>query len=189
MRQGKARYVGISSYGPDHSEQAAWILRKLGTPLLIHQPSYSLFNRWVEDRLLGVLENKGVGCIIFSPLAQGLLTDKYIGGISENSRVRQGRGFPESMLTAERLTRVKSLAKIARGRGQTLAQLALAWALRDQRVTSALIGPSNVAQLVENVAAIERLTFESNELEEIDRYAFERGINLWKPSTAAAAGR
>jgi L-glyceraldehyde 3-phosphate reductase len=144
----------------------------------------SLLNRWIEDRLLGVLETAGVGCIIFSPLAQGLLTSKYLDGVPAGSRMRQGRGFPEDVLTADRLARVRSLTDIARGRGQTLAQFSIAWALRDQRVTSALIGPRTVEQLEENVAAIEQLAFTADELAEIDRHAVESHVNLWKPSVA-----
>jgi L-glyceraldehyde 3-phosphate reductase len=180
VRQGKARYVGISSYGPRRTEEAVQILRELGTPLLIHQPSYSLLNRWIEDELLGVLEREGAGAIVFSPLAQGLLTDKYLDGVPEDSRVRRGLHFSE-----ENLERVRSLNQIAQRRGQTLAQLAIAWALRDPRVTSALLGASSVRQLEQNVAALDTLDFDSDELAEIDRYAVDGGINIWEASSSA----
>ncbi len=164
VRQGKARYVGISSYSPQRTEEAIAILRELGTPLLIHQPSYSMFNRWIEHGLLDVLGREGVGCIAFSPLAQGLLTDKYLNGIPDDSRVRRGNSFSEDLVTDENVDRVRALNEIARGRGQTLAQLALAWVLRDQRVTSALIGASSVEQLEQNVAALQRLSLDAGEL-------------------------
>jgi L-glyceraldehyde 3-phosphate reductase len=183
VRQGKTRYVGISSYGPRRTEEAALILRELGTPLLIHQPSYSLINRWIEEELLDVLEREGVGTIVFSPLAQGLLTSKYLDGVPEDSRARIGNYFDEGMLTSENLARVKALNAIAERRGQSLAQMAIAWVLRDPRVTSALIGASSVAQLEQNVAALERLEFDPAELEEIDRYAGDSGINLWATSS------
>ncbi len=185
VRQGKARYVGISSYGPRRTEEAARILRELGTPLLIHQPSYSMLNRWIEDELLDVLEREGAGAIVFSPLAQGLLTDKYLGGVPEDSRVRRGNHFSESLISDENLARVRALSEIARRRGQSLAQLAIAWALRDRRVTSALLGASSVAQLEQNVAALARSGFEPSELEEIDRYAVEGGVNIWEASSRA----
>jgi L-glyceraldehyde 3-phosphate reductase len=184
VRQGKARYVGISSYGPRRTEEAVRILGELGTPLLIHQPSYSMLNRWIEEELLDVLERLGVGAIVFSPLAQGLLTDRYLGGVPEDSRVRRGLHFSEGMITEENLERVRALGEIAQRRGQTLAQLAIAWALRDPRVTSALLGASSVAQLEQNVAALENLDFEPAELEEIDRYAVEGGIDLWATSSS-----
>jgi L-glyceraldehyde 3-phosphate reductase len=184
VRQGKARYVGISSYGPRRTEEAVRILGELGTPLLIHQPSYSMLNRWIEEELLDVLERLGVGAIVFSPLAQGLLTDRYLGGVPEDSRVRRGLHFYEGMITQENLERVRALGEIAQRRGQTLAQLAIAWALRDPRVTSALLGASSVAQLEQNVAALENLDFEPAELEEIDRYAVEGGIDLWATSSS-----
>jgi L-glyceraldehyde 3-phosphate reductase len=182
VRSGKARYVGISSYGPKRTHDAARILRELGTPLLIHQPSYSMLNRWIEGGLLEVLAREGVGTIVFSPLAQGLLTDKYLAGIDEDSRVRRGHYFSEQFITPENLDRVNALDEIARGRGQTLAQLAIAWALRDPRVTSALLGASSVGQLEQNIAALTRLEFDADELAEIDRYAQEGAINLWPPS-------
>jgi L-glyceraldehyde 3-phosphate reductase len=185
VRQGKARYVGVSSYGPRRSEEAARILADLGTPLLIHQPSYSLLNRWIEDELLDVLERLGIGAIVFSPLAQGLLTDKYLHGIQEDSRVRRGNSFSADMISEENLARVRALNEIAGRRGQTLAQLAIAWVLRDRRVTSALLGASSVRQLEQNVAALQRLDFDSHELEEIDRYAQEGNINLWAASSSA----
>jgi L-glyceraldehyde 3-phosphate reductase len=182
VRSGKARYAGISSYGPRRTEEAAGILRALGTPLLIHQPSYSMLNRWIEDGLLDILEREGVGAIVFSPLAQGLLTDRYLEGIREDSRVRRGHYFSEGLVTAENLERVRALDEIARGRGQTLAQLAIAWALRDPRVTSALLGASSVEQLEQNVTALARLELDADVLEEIDRHAQEGGVNLWPPS-------
>jgi L-glyceraldehyde 3-phosphate reductase len=185
VRQGKALYVGISSYGPRRTEEAIQILRELGTPLLIHQPSYSLLNRWVEEELLDVLGREGVGAIVFSPLAQGLLTDRYLNGIPEDSRVKRGNYFPSELLTEENLERVRALGEIASSRGQTLAQLAIAWVLRDERITSALLGASSVKQLEQNVAALQRLDFEPGELEEIDRHAVEAGINLWEVSSSA----
>ena len=185
VRQGKARYVGISSYGPHRTEEAARILRELGTPLLIHQPSYSMFNRWIEEELLDVLGREGIGAIVFSPLAQGLLTDKYLQGVPEDSRVNRGNYFSSGMITDENLERVRALNDIATRRGQTLAQLAVAWVLRDERVTSALLGASSVEQLEQNVVALDRLGFDSAELEEIDRYAVEGGINLWESSSSS----
>ena len=184
VRQGKALYVGISSYGPELTEAAIRILRDLGTPLLIHQPSYSLLNRWIEQGLLSVLDQHGVGCIAFGPLAQGLLTDKYLEGIPEGSRVRTGVGFNPSLLSEENLARVRALNQIAAGRGQTLAQMALAWTLRDPRVTSSLIGVSSLVQLEENLKALDRLDFSAEELAEIDRYAEEGHLNIWARSAA-----
>jgi L-glyceraldehyde 3-phosphate reductase len=185
VRQGKARYAGISSYSPQRTEEAIAILNELGTPLLIHQPSYSMFNRWIEAGLLDVLSAEGIGCIAFSPLAQGLLTDKYLDGIPDDSRVRRGQHFDESLITDENLERARALNAIAQRRGQSLAQLAVAWVLRDQRVTSALIGASSVAQLEQNVAALQRLEFEPGELEEIDRYAVDGSLNIWQASSSA----
>ena len=182
VRSGKARYVGISSYGPKKTEEAARILRGLGIPLLIHQPSYSMLNRWIEQGLLDVLEREGIGAIVFSPLAQGLLTDRYLEGIQEDSRIRSGNYFSESLVTEENMARVRALNEIAQRRGQTLAQMAIAWVLRDPRVTSALLGASSVRQLEQNVAALERADFGEDELAEIDRFAQEGGINLWAPS-------
>jgi L-glyceraldehyde 3-phosphate reductase len=185
VRQGKALYAGISSYSPQHTEEALRILRELGTPLLIHQPSYSMLNRWIEQGLLDVLGREGVGCIVFSPLAQGMLTDKYLDGIPEDSRVARGNYLSSKLISDENLARIRALNEIAGRRGQTLAQLALAWALRDDRVTSALIGASSVAQLEQNVAALAQLEFDPAELEEIERHAQEAGINLWAESSSA----
>jgi len=185
VRQGKALYVGISSYSGRRTDEAIAILRDFGTPLLIHQPSYSMLNRWIEEDLLDVLGRNGVGCIAFSPLAQGMLTDRYLNGIPEDSRVAQNKSLDSSLLNEQNMTHVRALNKLAERRGQTLAQLALAWALRDQRVTSVLIGASSVAQLEQNVGALDNLAFSTDELAEIDRYAIEGGINLWVgPSTS-----
>ncbi len=183
VRQGKARYVGISSYGPARTEEAVRILRELGTPLLIHQPSYSLLNRWIEGGLLDVLGSEGVGCIVFSPLGQGLLTGKYLEGVPADSRVRRGTDFSSELITDENLARIGGLDQIAQRRGQSLAQLAIAWALRDARVTSALLGASSVSQLEENVKALDRLVFDAGELKEIDRFAVEGGIDMWAASS------
>src|SRR5947209_5497568 len=185
VRQGKALYAGISSYSPRRTEEAIEILRELGTPLLIHQPSYSMLNRWIEEDLLGVLEEEGSGCIAFSPLAQGLLTDKYLEGIPEASRVRSGEHFSEQLLSEENLARVRALNEIAKRRGQTLAQMAVAWVLRDPRITSALAGVSSVEQLEANVAALEHLDLDPDELAEIDGYAHDGQINIWAPSSEA----
>jgi L-glyceraldehyde 3-phosphate reductase len=185
VRQGKALYAGISSYSAQRTAEAVAILEDLGTPLLIHQPSYSMFNRWIEVELLDELDRIGAGCIVFSPLAQGLLTDRYLDGIPEDSRAARGGSFSRSMLTEENLERARALNEIARGRGQSLAQLALAWTLRDPRVTSTLIGASGIEQLEDNVAALERLDFTDDELAEIDRYAQEGDLNLWAPSSNA----
>jgi L-glyceraldehyde 3-phosphate reductase len=185
VRQGKALYVGISSYSPKRTEEAIEILAALGTPLLIHQPSYSLLNRWIEEGLLAVLERHGVGAIVFAPLGQGLLTDRYLHGVPEDSRVRRGEAFSERLLSEENLTHVRALNDIAARRGQSLAQMAIAWVLRDRRVTSALIGASSVSQLDQNVAALSNLEFSAEELAEIDRHAVEGGINVWAPSSDA----
>jgi L-glyceraldehyde 3-phosphate reductase len=185
VRQGKALYVGISSYSPQRTAEAIEILNGLGTPLLIHQPSYSMLNRWIEDELLALLGSDGVGTIVFSPLAQGLLTDRYLHGVPEDSRVRRGEEFDERLLSEENLARVRALNEIAERRGQSLAQLAIAWALRDARVSSALIGASSVTQLEQNVAALENLDFTPEELAEIDRHAVDGGIDLWEPSRSA----
>jgi len=183
VRQGKALYVGVSSYSAAKTAEAYAILRELGTPLLIHQPSYSMLNRWIEEGLLDTLGELGIGCIVFSPLAQGMLTDKYLHGIPEGSRAtRHGTLSPE-LITDEVLEKIRALNEIAAARGQTLAQLALVWTLRDPRVTSALIGASSVAQLEANVAALDRLDFTDDELAEIDRFATESGINLWAASS------
>ncbi len=180
VRQGKALYAGISSYSAEQTREAAAILRVLGTPLLIHQPSYSLLNRWIEPDLLDVLGELGVGCIAFSPLAQGMLTDKYLGGIPEGSRASWPSSLSPDLLTDESLDKIRALNELAAGRGQTLAQMALAWTLRDTRVTSALVGASSVEQLEENLAAVRRLEFSDDELAEIDRHATDSGINIWE---------
>jgi L-glyceraldehyde 3-phosphate reductase len=185
VQQGKALYVGISSYSGERTRAAARLLRERGTPLLIHQPSYSLLNRWVERDLFGALEEEGVGCIAFSPLAQGLLTDRYLGGIPERSRVRTGVAFSEELLTQANLERVRALNEIAAARGQSLAQMAIAWVLRDRRVTSALGGVSSVGQLEDNLGALRRLDFSAEELAEIDRHAQEGDVNIWAPSSSA----
>ncbi|MCP9947477.1 L-glyceraldehyde 3-phosphate reductase [Actinomadura madurae] len=184
VRSGKALYAGISSYSPERTAEAAAILRDMGTPLLIHQPSYSMLNRWIEGGLLDTLEREGVGCIAFSPLAQGMLSDRYLDGIPEGSRASKGTSFSSSLLTEENLRHVRTLNEIAKGRGQSLAQMALSWSLRDGRVTSALIGASSVAQLEENLAALDRLDFTADELAAIDRDAVEAGINIWAASSA-----
>jgi L-glyceraldehyde 3-phosphate reductase len=184
VRQGKALYVGISSYSAERTKEAAAILRDLGTPLRIHQPSYSMLNRWIEDALLDVLGELGVGCIVFSPLAQGVLTDKYLNGVPKDSRAAQHGSLSEDLLSDAVLERVRALNEIAARRGQSLAQLAIAWTLRDPRVTSALIGASSVAQLEANVAALERLDLSPDEVEEIDRYAVDSDINIWAESSA-----
>jgi L-glyceraldehyde 3-phosphate reductase len=184
VRQGKALYVGISSYSPEKTREAAAILRDLGTPLLIHQPSYSMLNRWIENGLLDVLGELGVGCICFSPLAQGMLTDKYLNGIPPGSRATENSSLSPDLLTDETVAKIGALNEIAARRGQSLAQMALAWILRDPRVTSALIGASSVAQLESNVAALENLAFTADELDEIDRYATESSINIWARSSA-----
>jgi L-glyceraldehyde 3-phosphate reductase len=185
VRGGKALYVGISSYSPQRTEEAIEILTGLGTPLLIHQPSYSLLNRWIEHELLEVLDRHGVGAIVFSPLAQGLLTDRYLHGVPEDSRVRRGEAFDESLLSEENLARVRALNDIATQRGQSLAQLAIAWALRDPRVSSALIGASSVSQLEQSLGALANLDFSAEELAEIERHAVDSGIDLWAPSSKA----
>ncbi|MCU1408847.1 MAG: aldo/keto reductase [Microbacteriaceae bacterium] len=184
VTSGRALYAGISSYSPERTRRAAEILADLGTPLLIHQPSYSMFNRWVEDGLLDTLEDLGVGCIAFSPLAQGLLTDRYLHGIPEDSRVAREGSARKEMVNQETLAAIRALTDVAESRGQSLAQLALSWVLRNREVTSALIGASSVAQLEANVAAIENLSFTDAELAEIDSYATDKGINLWAPSSA-----
>lgn len=185
VRQGKALYAGISSYSAQRTEEAVGILRDLGTPLLIHQPSYSLLNRWIEPDLLDVLGREGVGAIVFSPLGQGMLTDRYLEGIPEDSRAAREGSLSKSMLSDENLARVRALNEIAQRRGQTLAQLALAWTLRDPRVTSTLIGASSVAQLEDNVGALARLDFDDDELAEIEQYAVDAGINIWERSSSA----
>ena len=166
---------------PDHESTA--IMRHLGTPVLIHQPSYSMFNRWIEDGLLDVLGERGIGCIAFSPLAQGLLTDRYLHGVPADSRVATSHFLTEDALTEDTMAKVRALNGIAARRGQSLAQMALAWALRDDRVTSALIGASSVAQLEQNIVALQRLDFDADELAEIDRYAQEGAVNIWASSS------
>ena len=183
VRSGKARYAGISSYSPERTREAAAILRDLGTPLLIHQPAYSMLNRWIEDELLDVLEGEGAGCIAFSPLAQGVLTDKYLGGVPEDSRAAQGKSLSDSMLSEDNLAHVRALNDIAQRRGQSLAQLAIAWALRDPRVTSVLLGASSVGQLEQNVAALDNLAFDDAELREIDEHAVDGNLNIWSVSS------
>jgi L-glyceraldehyde 3-phosphate reductase len=182
---GKALYVGISSYSDKRTAEAVTILRELGTPLLIHQPSYSMFNRWIEDRLLNVLGTEGVGCIAFSVLAQGLLSDRYLNGIPPGSRASRDGSLTHDMLNDENLARIRALNEIAAGRRQSLAQMAIAWALRDARVTSVLIGASSVGQLEQNVTALDNLEFTAEEIATIDRYAVDGGIDLWRtPATA-----
>ncbi len=183
VRSGKALYAGISSYSAARTREAVEILRAMGTPLLIHQPSYSMINRWVEDGLLDTLEETGVGCIAFSPLAQGMLTNKYLTGIPEGSRASQDKSLDPALLTEDRLRRVRALDRIATDRGQTLAQMALAWGLRDPRVTSVLVGASSVGQLDDSLAAVKNLRFSTAELAAIDEHAVDAGINLWKTSS------
>jgi L-glyceraldehyde 3-phosphate reductase len=183
VRSGRALYAGISSYSPERTAQAAAILRDLGTPLLIHQPSYSMLNRWVEGGLLDVLEDVGAGCIAFSPLAQGMLTDRYLDGIPADSRAAQGKSLDPELIDETALTHIRALNEIAQARGQTLAQLALTWALRDPRVTTVLVGASSVAQLDANLAAFDGPELTSDELAAIDQHAVDAGINLWKRSS------
>jgi L-glyceraldehyde 3-phosphate reductase len=184
VRQGKALYAGVSSYSAGKTREANEILRALGTPLLIHQPSYSMFNRWIEAELLDELGNLGIGCIVFSPLAQGLLTDRYAHGVPDGSRASRAGSLSRDQLNDQTLAKVRGLNDIAGRRGQSLAQLALAWVLRDPRITSALVGASSVGQLEMNVQALEQLSFEPDELAEIDRYATESDINLWETSSS-----
>ena len=184
VRQGKALYVGISSYSAQRTREAVAILRRLGTPALIHQPSYSMLNRWIEPDLLNVLKDEGIGCIVFSPLAQGLLTDRYLAGVPEGSRASHPGSMRPEMLTEENLAKIRALNQIAQRRGQSLAQMAVAWTLRNPVVTSALLGASSVTQLEQNVAALNKLEFSPDELKEIDRHATESGINLWATSSA-----
>jgi L-glyceraldehyde 3-phosphate reductase len=187
VRQGKALYVGVSSYSPARTREAALILKREGIPLLIHQPSYSMLNRWVEKGLLDTLEELGIGCIAFSPLAQGLLTNKYVNGVPESSRAKDGFSFQKEFLSQENLERVRALNEIASGRGQSLAQMAIAWVLRNQRVTSALIGARNVEQLDDSLDALQQLQFTDEELSEIDRYAQEGSVDLWRDARVGAA--
>ena len=184
VRQGKALYAGISSYSAGKTREAATILRELGTPLLIHQPSYSLLNRWIEPDLVDTLGELGVGCITFSPLAQGVLTDRYLHGIPDGSRASRNDSLSPNSLTEEALAKVQKLNEIAAGRGQSLAAMALVWTLRDARITSTLIGASSVVQLEQNLAALENLEFAADELEEIDRVAPESSVNLWAASSS-----
>ena len=185
VRQGKALYAGVSSYSAERTAEAAAILRGLGTPLLIHQPSYSMLNRWIEAELLDTLGELGVGCIGFSPLAQGLLTDRYLNGIPEGPRASRPSSLSPDLLTERRLEKIRALREIAETRGQTLAQMALAWTLRDARMTSTVIGASSVEQLETNLAALDRLDFTPEELKEIDRHAGDSDINLWAESSNA----
>ncbi|QUH03403.1 L-glyceraldehyde 3-phosphate reductase [Saccharopolyspora erythraea] len=187
VRQGKALYVGISSYSPEQTRQAEALLRAEGVPLLIHQPSYSMFDRWIEPELLDVVGGAGVGCIAFSPLAQGLLTDRYLDGVPADSRARRASSLPSDLLSDQVLARVRALDRIARGRGQSLAALALTWALRDLRMTSVLVGASSVEQLENNIAAVAAAPLTAGELEEIDQYAAAGGADLRQTLEAATA--
>jgi L-glyceraldehyde 3-phosphate reductase len=184
VRSGRALYAGISSYSADRTREAAAIMRRLGTPLLIHQPSYSMLNRWIEGGLLDVLGDEGMGCIAFSPLAQGLLTSRYLTGIPAGSRASRGGSLSADQMSEQNLAHVRALGEIAAARGQSLPQLALSWVLRDRRVTSALIGASSIAQLEENLAAAGRSAFAADELAAIDKQAVESGINIWAASSA-----
>ena len=184
VRSGRALYAGISSYSAERTAEAAAIMNRLGTPLLIHQPSYSMLNRWIEGGLLDTLEREGIGCIAFSPLAQGVLTGKYLGGVPEGSRAARHDSLTTDQISAETLGHVRALGEVASRRGQTLAQMAISWVLRDKRVTSALIGASSVPQLEENLAAAQQTEFTSEELTEIDRNAVDAGINIWAASSA-----
>jgi L-glyceraldehyde 3-phosphate reductase len=184
VRSGRALYAGISSYSAERTAEASAIMKQLGTPLLIHQPSYSMLNRWIEEDLLDTLEREGIGCIAFSPLAQGVLTGKYLGGVPEGSRASRNGSLSSDQLSEGTLAHVRALAEIARRRDQTLAQMAISWVLRDKRVTSALIGASSVTQLEENLAAARKTEFSEEELAEIDRNAVDAGINIWAASSA-----
>jgi len=184
VKQGKALYVGISSYSAEKTKEASDILHQMGIPLLIHQPSYSMLNRWIEEKLLDTLEKEGIGCITFSPLAQGMLTDKYLNGVPADSRAgKANTALSTKLLSRENMERIKQLNEIAKGRSQSLAQMAIAWNLRHQQVTSVLLGASSPAQIEHNLAALENLHFSAEELQEIDRYAKEGGINLWAASS------
>jgi L-glyceraldehyde 3-phosphate reductase len=185
VQHGKALYVGVSSYSAAKTREAAAILRELGVPMLIHQPSYSMLNRWIEAELLDVLGEEGIGCIRFSPLAQGMLTDRYLDGIPEGSRASRPSSLSPELMNEENLAKIRALNEVARRRGQSLAQMALAWTMRDPRMTSTLIGASSVEQLEANVGALDRLEFSDAELAEIDRHATESGINLWATSSRA----
>jgi L-glyceraldehyde 3-phosphate reductase len=187
VRQGKALYAGISSYNSRRTKEAAAILKRLGTPCLIHQPSYSMVNRWIEaDHLLDALEAEGIGAIVFSPLAQGMLSNRYLSGIPADSRAAKAGALDRKFLTAENLGRIRALDEIAKRRGQSLAQMALAWALRDKRVTSALIGASRPEQVVDAIGVLGKLAFTADELKDIDRHAVDVGINLWARSAELA---
>src|SRR3954454_13383086 len=185
VRSGRALYAGISSYSADRTAEAVAIARSLGTPILIHQPSYSLLNRWIEPEVLDTCGEEGVGIIAFSPLGQGMLTDRYLGGIPADSRAAKDFYLKKDFISDENMERVRALNEIAQGRGQALAQMAVAWVLRDRRVTSALIGASSVEQLETNVAALENLEFSEEELAEIDKHAVDAGINIWQQSSDA----
>jgi len=187
VRSGRALYVGISSYGPQKTRAAAALLREMKVPFVIHQPSYSMLNRWVENGLLAVLEDEGIGCIAFSPLAQGLLTAKYLNGVPDASRAAQDDSFSKTMLSAGNLENVRELDRIARERGQSLAQMAIAWVLRKPPVTSALIGARNRAQIEECLGALQNLHFSRAEIDRIDRYALEGGLNIWAESSQSAS--
>jgi L-glyceraldehyde 3-phosphate reductase len=188
VHQGKALYVGISSYSPERTREAAGILKSMGVPLLIHQPSYSMLNRWIENGLLATLDELGAGCIAFSALAQGLLTNKYLKGVPENSRATaENSSLLKDFLSEENLKRVRDLNEIAKGRGQSLAQMAIAWVLRDKRVTTALIGARNVEQLDNSLDAVKKLEFSAAELSEIDRYAQDGALDLWKEARETMA--
>jgi L-glyceraldehyde 3-phosphate reductase len=184
VRQGKALYAGISSYSPERTREAYEILEALGTPLLIHQPSYSMLNRWIEPELLGTLGELGVGCICFSPLAQGMLTTKYLDGIPEGSRASENSSLSPDLITDQSRAKIRALNEIAQQRGQSLAQMALAWTLRDPRMTSTLVGTSSIAQLEDSLGALQNLEFSDDELAEIDKYATDADINLWSRSSA-----
>jgi L-glyceraldehyde 3-phosphate reductase len=185
VRSGRALYAGISSYSPERTAQAAAILRELGTPLFIHQPSYSMLNRWIEGGLLDTLAEVGAGTIAFSPLAQGMLTDRYLDGVPADSRMAEGSSLSRDYLSEQNLTHIRALNNIAQGRGQSLAQMALAWALRDERVTSLVIGASSVRQLEDSLGALGNLAFSTDELAEIDAHAVEGGIDLWRRSSTS----
>ncbi len=187
VRQGKALYAGISSYSPEMTRRASAILKDLGTPCLIHQPNYNMLNRWIEDGLLDVLGEEGIGCIVFSPLAQGLLTSKYLAGVPEGSRVTRADSMSETMLSDDNLGRIRALDTMAKARGQTLAQMAIAWTLRDPRVTSALIGARTVEQLDDSLDAVRTPDFSDDELAEIDRLSTDGGTDLWRRSATASA--
>jgi L-glyceraldehyde 3-phosphate reductase len=185
VRSGRALYAGISSYSPERTAEAARLLREMGTPLLIHQPSYSMLNRWIEGGLLDTLEASGAGCIAFSPLAQGMLTSKYLDGVPAESRMAENSSLSRDLLTEQNVAHIRALDALARRRGQSLAQMALAWCLRDPRMTSIVAGASSVAQLEENLAALDGLDFSAEELAEIDRHAVEGGIDLWQRSSTS----